>query len=57
MSVEFVFKMWGEKIEMWFYEKSPFVIRWTLYFIIPLSILYYGIYGDGNDNNFIYFQF
>lgn len=57
MSVEFVFKMWGEKIEMWFYEKSPFFIRWTLYFIIPLSVLYLGIYGDGNDNNFIYFQF
>jgi len=49
--------MWGEKIEMWFYERSPFFIRWTLYFIIPLSVLYLGIYGDGNDNNFIYFQF
>ena len=34
----------------------PTVLRWTVYILVALSILYLGVYG-ANDNSFIYFQF
>jgi len=35
---------------------APLVIRWVVYIILAVSILYLGVYG-ANDNTFIYFQF
>lgn len=46
----------AEKIRNWFYN-SFFVYRWSFYLIIILSTIYFGIYGCGSDNTFIYFQF
>ena len=54
---EFLNQKWSEKIEALFYAKSAFLLRWALYLALPLATLFLGIYGDGNDNNFIYFQF
>ena len=34
----------------------PTVLRWTVYILVALSILYLGVYG-ANDNSFIYSQF
>jgi len=40
------------------FSTRHFVIRWTAYTIILLTIVFLGAYGIGlNDNNFIYFQF
>lgn len=36
--------------------KLPTVIRWSVYILTALTILYLGVYG-ANDNTFIYFQF
>ena len=43
------------KLESRFFS-SHIVLRWTVYVILALSILYLGVYGS-NDNSFIYFQF
>lgn len=32
-------------------------VRWCLYLLLPLLLVYFGIYGSGSDNSFIYFQF
>jgi len=35
---------------------APLVIRWAIYLVTAISILYLGVYG-ASDNTFIYFQF
>jgi D-alanyl-lipoteichoic acid acyltransferase DltB (MBOAT superfamily) len=37
--------------------RLPFLFRWIFYIIFILSIIYFGQYGNGNENSFIYFQF
>lgn len=32
-------------------------LRWLCYLALVLGTIYFGIYGNGADNNFIYFQF
>ncbi|MCQ2189395.1 MAG: MBOAT family protein [Paludibacteraceae bacterium] len=55
---EFVMSKYADKLKNLIYNYSfSFVLRWVLYVALPLSIIYLGIYGDGSDNNFIYFQF
>ena len=44
-----------DKHENRFFGLNP-VLRWTVYVLLILSILYLGVYGV-NDNAFIYFQF
>lgn len=40
-----------------FYKVLNFVpIRWIVYILLPLTIVYLGVYG-ASDNSFIYFQF
>ncbi|MBO7428012.1 MAG: MBOAT family protein [Paludibacteraceae bacterium] len=40
-----------------FYKVLNFVpIRWIVYILLPLAIVYLGVYG-ASDNSFIYFQF
>lgn len=37
---------------------KPLLLRWSIYIILSLSILYFGAYGlDSSDSSFIYFQF
>ena len=36
---------------------KPFYIRWSFYFIGIFSIITFGYYGQGNESQFIYFQF
>ena len=36
---------------------SSDVIRWSIYVLLLLSIIFFGAYGASNDNSFIYFQF
>ena len=44
-----------EKLEKKFFG-SPSILRWSVYVLLVLSVLYLGVYG-ANDNAFIYFQF
>lgn len=46
----------GEKLLDHFYATKT-IVRWSLYLILVLSIIYLGSYGSANDNSFIYFQF
>lgn len=36
---------------------EPFIARWVVYSLLILSILLFGVYGDANSAQFIYFQF
>ena len=51
--------MWekNENIIQKKFFKLPFLFRWIFYIILILSIVYFGQYGNGNENSFIYFQF
>ena len=41
-----------------FFVKRNFVVRWSSYILLLISIVIFGAYGEGfNDSNFIYFQF
>ena len=40
-----------------FLNKQGIIFRWTIYVIAILSLLIFGVYGDYNDSQFIYFQF
>jgi hypothetical protein len=37
-----------------FLSKRPLVVRWTVYYGLALSIIFFGVF---NQNAFIYFQF
>lgn len=56
MIYEILAERWGEKLLDQFYAAKPYV-RWSLYLVLTLSIIYFGSYGAANDNTFIYFQF
>ncbi len=53
---EILTELRGEKIAASFYKK-PVIVRWSLYLVLVLSIVYLGAYGTAGDNSFIYFQF
>ena len=56
MLIELLLKNYGEKVSDFFFNKI-FIFRWAVYIAIPIALIYLGIYGEGNDNTFIYFQF
>lgn len=56
MLIEWMIEKRGAKISEWFYQ-SKAIVRWSVYLLIVLSIIYLGSYGAGTDNTFIYFQF
>ena len=56
MVIEMMEETWKEKLESFFFN-SFWLIRWIPYVAIVLGTIYFGIYGNGSDNNFIYFQF
>ncbi len=56
MIYEIVVEKYGERIQQWFYTKN-LLIRWSVYLVLILTIIYLGAYGTSNDNSFIYFQF
>lgn len=56
MIAEIAKEKWGEKIADTFFNLYM-PIRMITYIIIPLALIFLGIYGEGNDNSFIYFQF
>ena len=47
----------NEEIIIKLWKKMPSLIRLSFYLLIVLIIIYYGQYGNGNENSFIYFQF
>jgi len=56
MAYEILAEKTGEKLLEHFYAAKS-IVRWSLYIILVLSIIYLGSYGSANDNSFIYFQF
>ena len=56
MLIELLLKNRQEKVEDFFFNKF-FPLRWVVYFILILATIYLGVYGEGSDNAFIYFQF
>ena len=54
--IELMEDTWNEKLESFFFN-SYWAVRWIPYIAIVLGTIYFGIYGNGSDNNFIYFQF
>jgi alginate O-acetyltransferase complex protein AlgI len=56
MVYELIAEKYGDKLLERFYKTKP-IVRWSLYFVLVLSIIYLGAYGSANDNSFIYFQF
>ena len=54
--IELLTKNREELFEARFFGGSA-VLRWAVYLLLVLAILYLGIYGNGSDNAFIYFQF
>lgn len=56
MIVELMLKCFDEKLENFFFNKF-FPLRWIVYISIVLVSIYLGVYGNGSDNTFIYFQF
>ena len=37
--------------------QKHFLLRWPIYILLVLGIIYLGVYGNGSDASFIYFQF
>lgn len=56
MLIELFLKNRQEKMEDFFFNKF-FPLRWAVYVVIVVATIYLGVYGIGNDNAFIYFQF
>ncbi len=66
MEFSFVFKLLGLQmlLELLIEKKNALCckvfnfapVRWAIYILLPLSIVYLGVYGS-SDNSFIYFQF
>lgn len=54
--IEMIEERWKEKLESAFFN-GFWLVRWIPYVAIVLGTIYFGIYGNGSDNNFIYFQF
>lgn len=56
MIIELMEERWKERLESFFFN-GYWLVRWVPYIAIVLATVYFGIYGNGSDNNFIYFQF
>lgn len=56
MAIELMEEIWKERLDQLFYGRF-WPIRWAAYIALVLGTIYLGIYGNGSDNNFIYFQF
>ena len=56
MAVELMEEIGKERFTQFFYGRF-WPLRWAVYITLVLSTIYFGIYGNGSDNNFIYFQF
>ncbi|MEA4985397.1 Peptidoglycan O-acetyltransferase [bioreactor metagenome] len=56
MIYEVIAERWSETLQEKFYS-GHYLLRWGVYLLLTLSIIYLGAYGAGNDNSFIYFQF
>lgn len=56
MVYEIIAEKWSDALQERFYA-GHYLLRWGVYLILTLSIIYLGAYGAGNDNSFIYFQF
>lgn len=56
MLIELFLKNRQEKVEDFFFNKF-FPLRWVVYVVLIVATIYLGVYGVGNDNAFIYFQF
>ena len=56
MIIELMEERLKEKLESFFFN-SFWLVRWIPYIAIVLGAIFFGIYGNGSDNNFIYFQF
>lgn len=56
MVVELMEDVWKEKLDSFFYGRF-WPLRWMAYLLLVLGTIYLGIYGNGSDHNFIYFQF
>jgi D-alanyl-lipoteichoic acid acyltransferase DltB (MBOAT superfamily) len=56
LAKEILWKRYGKQIQTNFF-RIPLIFRWLCYLILTLSIVYFGQYGGGNENAFIYFQF
>jgi len=56
MLIELLEEKLKDKAEELFFN-GFWLVRWIPYIAIVLVTIYFGIYGNGSDNNFIYFQF
>ncbi|MDP4238008.1 MAG: MBOAT family O-acyltransferase [Bacteroidota bacterium] len=56
MLFELLVEKRGEILLQRFYA-THFILRWSVYLALVLSVIYLGSYGSFNDNSFIYFQF
>lgn len=56
MGIDLLVEKKQELVSNLFFNRF-FFIRWSMYFFLILSTIFLGIYGIGNDNTFIYFQF
>ncbi len=54
----FVVELFQQQIKLYdLLQKQPLVLRWGIYIILILAISIFGIYGDYDESQFIYFQF
>ncbi len=53
---EIIVEKYGKLLQQKFYT-SNILLRWSVYLVLALAIIYLGSYGTSNDNSFIYFQF
>lgn len=56
LAIELLVENGKEKIDNFFFNRF-WPLRWICYLALVLGAIYLGIYGNGSDNNFIYFQF
>ncbi len=54
----FVVELFQQKNDLYkILQRKNIIIRWSLYTMLILSIVVFGIYGDYDESQFIYFQF
>jgi alginate O-acetyltransferase complex protein AlgI len=53
-----LFELVQEKVSIGaFLRKEPLVFRWAAYLAVIATIIVFGVYGDANSTQFIYFKF
>lgn len=58
ITVLIVFELVQERVSIGaFLKKEPLVFRWAAYLAVIAIILIFGVYGDANSTQFIYFKF